>query len=276
MRKDPGITVSLTMKEALELGGSLLRLRWPLLLSVWSLTGLGALLLQDLLLPARIRWTEADTTLLTRAVLLLLGANLLTLLGLLIVARISGQHALGAQAQKALTEIRGALNRLGALLVTGLVAFLRIVLVVVGSLPIVILLGFLLYGAAQGALAEEIEQAVVGAPILLFAVVGFARFGWSVYFTLIGAAGPREALRKSKSLFANNRNIVWTLTAIVLLLPLLATFLPTIARETLTRDIYRLLRYVSSLWSFGAAGLVAIVVARTTEEGTSEGVHSTQ
>lgn len=270
MRKDPGITVSLTISEALKIGGALLRLRWPLLLLFWLLTGFGALLLQDLLLPRHIAWYKTDGSVLALFIIFLLAARLLSFLGLLTVAKVSGQYALGEAGQTALAEIKGAIKLLGGLLVTGLVSLLRILLVVLGSMPIVLLLGFLLYGAAQGALAAEVEQAVVAAPILLFAVVGFARFGWSVYFTLLRGAGPREALRKSKSLFAHNPNTVWTLTGIVLIVPLLTIFLPSIAQGALIREVYRSLRYVSSLWSFAAGGLVATIIARTTEEGESK------
>lgn len=272
MRKDPGITVLLTVPQAFAVSAEFLRIRWRLLSAVWLLTGLASLLLRDLMLPARIVWTSGDTRRLGAYAAVLLGTQLLSLLGLLLIARLGGRFAENRERGTAMGEIKKTVELFGRLLLTGVVALLRILLVILGSLPIVILLGFLLYGAAQGTLSESVEEAVVGAPILLFAVVGFARFGWAVYFTLLGGAGPREALRKSKSLFANNRNTVWTITAIVLLLPLLATFLPTFAGSQLPREIYGSLRYLSSLWSFAAAALVGVIIARTTEEGDSPGV----
>jgi hypothetical protein len=270
MRDDPGITVLLTIPEALRIGGSVLRSRWTLILATWLLTGCGALLLQDLLLPARIAWSSADGEVLVPFVILLLVAQLLSLLGILVVARTSGRYALQQESGNGVKEVGKTVALFGHLLLTVVLSALRIVLVILGSLPLVILLGFLLYGAAQGTLSESVEQAVVVAPILLFAVVGFARFGWAVYFTLLDGAGPKEALRKSKSLFANNRDTVWTITGIVLVLPIVATFLPTFAGEELSRPIYRSLRYVSSLWSFAAAGLVGVIIARSREEDDTE------
>lgn len=267
------MTVSISIGEALSLGRKCLLSRWRLLLSVWLLTGLAGLLVQDLLLPAPAPWNGGNESSLPYYLLIVVTANLLGLLGLFVTARVVGAYAQGGPPNRGVEEIGESLRLFGPFLLTGLISLLRILLVAVGSLPLVLLLGFLLYGAAQGALSETVEQAVIGAPILLFTLFGFARFGWAIYFTILGESGPVTALRKSKSLFANNRNAVWILTAVVLTLPALVTFAPTFLEEAMPRSLFRILRYCNSLWSFTAAGLVALVIARSyeaKEAGTGE------
>jgi hypothetical protein len=56
------------------------------------------------------------------------------------------------------------------------------------------------------------------------------------------------------------------LTAVVLALPVLIALTPTFFSSALPRAVYRGLRYLSSVWSFGAAGVVAVTIGNAREE----------
>jgi hypothetical protein len=266
MREDSRILVPIPFGEALSLGRRCFSSRWGLFLSVWGLTGLAGLLMQDLFLPTPAPWNGGEESLLPLYLFILVTATLLGLLGMLIIARVAGAYANGESTKRGVKELRESLKLFVPLLLSGVLASLRIMLVAAGSLPLVLLLGFFLYGAAQGALSETVERTAVGAPILLFAIFGFARFGWAIYFTIIEESGPVAALRKSKSLFANNRTTIWILTAIVLSVPVIVTLVPILLGEQLPRSVFRVLRYLSSLWTFSAVGLVAVVIAKSYEQ----------
>lgn len=231
-------------------------------MTLWLLTGVAGLLLQDLLMPQPAPWRDIGTV---SYIGILAATNLLAMMGLVITARIAGSHAEGATEPPVAEELRQGVQAVVPYLLTAVLTLLRILLVILGSLPLVLLIGFLLYGAAQGALSESVEMALVAAPILLFAVVGFARFGWAVYFTLLHGASAPAALRKSKSLFAHNRRTVWILTGLVLAPPVLISALPylTVGRVP---AFFRGLSYLTSLWSFAVTALAATVIAGAREE----------
>lgn len=263
-RRVKTIRTLITVREAAALASGCLRRNGFTLLLVWLLTGVSGLFLQDFLMPEPRPWRNGG---MGSYLLILAVGNFLGLVGLVITARIAGKHADGSRPQELGTELITALRQVGPYLTTWIVALLRILLVILGSLPLVLLVGFLLYGAAQGTFSETVEMIMVAAPIVIFAVVGFARFGWAAYFTLLQGEPARVALGKSKAFFAYNPRTVWTLTALVLAAPILASALPYLTEQRIP-ELLRGASYLASLWSFGVTLLAATVITRTAEESS--------
>lgn len=238
---------------------------WHAILPIWLVTGVGALVLQELILPSRIAWDE--NVVLPLAIFGATGA--LTLLGLVLVIRVVGGHAREGDSEAPGEAVVSGLRDSGKALVTAGLSGLRIVLVIVGSLPLVVLLGLLLYGAAKGTLSETVETVLIAAPIGLFAFIGVARFGWALFFSLLKSTGPVDALRQSGGLFANNRRELSLFAAVAVVVPALLYLLPGYV-ELPGAVLPRALAYFKSLWTFLATAFVAVAIARS-EERESKG-----
>ncbi|MFP4331226.1 MAG: hypothetical protein ACLFP6_10960 [Spirochaetaceae bacterium] len=257
------ISLPLTLPELGRAALDTLRGSWQVILALWVSTGLGALILQELLLPARIPSGEVGG----EVVAVLLATTALTMLGLILLIRLVGGRATCGSREAAVHAFRGAMHRLDKALLTGLLSVARILLAILGSAPLVFLLGLLLYGAAQGTLSREVEMSLVAAPILLFAFIGVARFGWALFFSLLKSSGPVDSLKLSKALFQSNWRESSLFATVVVVVPLLAYLLPAYIHLP-SPVIARLLAYLNSLWLFLATAAVSVAIARSEETGS--------
>lgn len=266
MRNDPHVRITVSLPNAWQRTRDCLRHHGKALGAAWLITNLIGALAFLVLYPPWSTVEAAEGIGSFRYTVYFILYNIVSAVGFIFMVKVAQAFIAGEPREDYGAVLDESVRVMMRYFATAFLSLFRVMLWAMAGLPVAFALVYgtvLISGQAE---PGPMVGLLATTPIVVMMALAHVRFGWALYFTILGGDTPLYAMYYSQSMYLNNRKTVLTMAAIVFVVPVV---LPLIGMFVLVDvpGVEYVIPFMASAWTYLAGVLTVAVIMYAVPEG---------